>query len=37
MLEINEKIKNNIEFYLSKDIIQGEDVPFYLLWPDFDI
>lgn len=26
--------KNNFEFYLGEDILQGEKVPFYLLWKD---
>lgn len=28
---------SNIELYLSEDIIQGENVPFYLIWREIDI
>lgn len=35
-LEISET-KTNIEFYLGEDILQGEKVPFYLLWKDNSI
>ena len=29
--------KDGFELYLSNDIVQGEDIPFYLLWDDTDL